>query len=478
MRDRLIRLRPKVAASLLLAVPSTPVLAGLFALLCLVILVSSLPFSVTFSLLHSERSLGDVAVDLNNQRTASARAYFARSPKRTLEELRGVSRPEKASFKFTIAIVTVRRRKPAESGGSVGYVLQSAASVDAMVKAHEAFRDSFVFVCNVDRFPQHHEDAAVLKDYLPYAERYGSSSVPGVSELPIPGTEDLYRNTQHGNSFDKERHDYTFCLQVALSFRSQYFLILQDDAVLRPDFADVLLHNLAKLTKPQQCLSVVNGSRGSSFLLHSLLPSSSSSSSYATCLSEHPPYMFDVLPRKRRFISPSPNSSFACLKLYYPERWAGFAFEPSSLLDLASLAGVGGGLGLLLHALLSLVRRVSFEPAWRAFLLGLVTVLLLCEAVGRQNVNELRRVSRHFYRLKAAPSCCLPAVLYPAPVVPFLVTWLAESAERTTVDLRVAEFFRHYDIPAYYIEPNVVRHVGMVTSLYKLYVKPMEEFVI
>ena len=164
MRDRLIRLRPKVAASLLLAVPSTPVLAGLFALLCLVILVSSLPFSVTFSLLHSERSLGDVAVDLNNQRTASARAYFARSPKRTLEELRGVSRPEKASFKFTIAIVTVRRRKPAESGGGVGYVLQSAASVDAMVKAHEAFRDSFVFVCNVDRFPQHHEDAAVLKD--------------------------------------------------------------------------------------------------------------------------------------------------------------------------------------------------------------------------------------------------------------------------------------------------------------------------
>ena len=69
-------------------------------------------------------------------------------------------------------------------------------------------------------------------------------------------------------------------------------------------------------------------------------------------------------------------------------------------------------------------------------------------------------------------------MLYPARVLPFLVTWLAESPETSKVDLRIAEFFRHYDIPAYYIEPNVVRHVGMVTSLSKSYVKPVEEFVL
>jgi hypothetical protein len=267
---------------------------------------------------------------------------------------------------------------------------------------------------------------------------------------------------------ERELHDYTFCLQAAMQVPARYYLVFQDDAVPKEDFASVLELTLNKLNKcdgqPQAEMDTSSSS------------SLKSSSSDDLCQAERPPYTSDLLYQKlHRPISPSPPASWGFLKFYFPDRWNGFSFELLRLLDLISLLAVGGGLALFLHFVLCFVRRTTFEPSYRVFVMGVVLTLVTCQLLGRQNVNEVRRVSRYLYRLQPAPDCCTPAVLYPAPVLPFLVPWLAESPALSKVDLRISECFHHYGVPTFYLEPNLVRHVGLVTSLNKNYEKPAEE---
>ncbi|KAK7104953.1 post-GPI attachment to proteins factor 4-like [Littorina saxatilis] len=464
------------------------VVAGVSLLsLCVLLLASSRPFSSVYSSLHSTTSLAAMATDLNDQRTDLARDYFSQLTRRTLQELQARSPHDgNASFMlsasepdntptpstvptFTIVIITVNRKRPRNTNRSLGYVLQSGAALDSLVKNDPMFLDSRLFVCNVDPHPANHEDAVLLKHYLPYVERYGGSVVPALSRLPVPGSEQLYRDVKLPNTFDRERSDYTFCLQAALAFPSQYYLVFQDDALPHPHFPAVLDLSLAKLTKAQQCLK--DQSSSGQFLTGLF-------QSYPTCLSEHPPYMSHSLPSNPRLISPTPNSTFGYLKFHFPERWQGFALEQQRLLDLLSMGCVGGGVALIIEALVAWRRKAGWEPSRTVLCVGVVLTLVVVLLVGRQTVNELRRVSTSLYRLQSPPDCCIPAMLYPAPVMPQLVTWLADSPGHSKVDLRVSDFFKHHDLPSYSIEPNVVRHVGMVTSLSKADRKPVEEFVL
>ncbi|KAL8622898.1 hypothetical protein ACOMHN_027019 [Nucella lapillus] len=426
MLDQLRQWRPTVKAALVSKQNTVAVILLTFFMLALL----NQPFSFLFSSLHNEETLKKVAMDLNAQRTKTARDYLSHRPKKTPQELEVMSQPGNSTFRFTIAILTVGRHKPGGSEEGMGYVLQSVASVLDMVSSQPAFRNSFVFVCNVDPQPHNHADAVVLKDFLPYAERYGVSTIPGVSSLQFPGTEETYRRTLPDNIITRQLHDYMFCLHVAHQYKSQYYLMMEDDAIPRPDFSDILELSLSKVS-----------------------------------LSDHPPYSLRRWPQAERKISPSPESSFAYIKFYYPQKWQGFAFEPVCLLDLASLGVVGGGLGLIFYAACTIKRKPTFQRSWRHFLQGVAVSLVICYMVGRQNINELRRISKYLYRFQASPDCCTPAMLYPAPVMPFLITWLAESPGETPMDIRVADCFHYYGVPAYLIEPSTVEHVGFVSTL-------------
>lgn len=490
--------------------------AVLLTSLLLLVTASTMPFSLVYSAVHNKAALESYVAELNDRRTDEALQYLKTLPRKTEEELRSMSKltadtsPRPGAgrksgsgdagsgdvlFAFTIAIVTVSRKIPENSNRSVGYVLQSATALDALVKRSGLFAGkTFVFVCNVDAYPANHQDAAALRDVFPFAERYGGSSVPGVADLALPGTDTLYRSMKHayghglGGSLDRERHDYTFCLQVARRIPSRYYLLFQDDALPLPDFAGVLALTLAKLNKcegGEEELSQREEGE-SRFPPPSFKPSSVSSSSpppplrpSAKCLSEHPPYTQDLVSQKRkRRISPSPDANFGSVKFYFPDRWNGFSFDFLRIVELASLLAVGAGLALLLHGVVCCARGLSYVPTWKVFLIGVLLSLVGCELFGRQNINELRRVSKYFYRLQPSPDCCIPAMLYPATVMPFLITWLAESPAQSKVDLRVAECFKHYEVVTYYIEPNIVRHVGMVTSIKKINEKPVEEFLL
>ena len=69
------------------------------------------------------------------------------------------------------------------------------SAIDKMMKEESMFHNSsFLFVCNVDRNPTSHDEAVMLKDYHPYVERYGESTVAGMKTMPIPGSKYMYRD--------------------------------------------------------------------------------------------------------------------------------------------------------------------------------------------------------------------------------------------------------------------------------------------
>ncbi|XP_076435350.1 uncharacterized protein LOC143275259 [Babylonia areolata] len=337
----------------------------------------------------------------------------------------------KKRVKLAIAIITVRRRY----SHSLGYVIQSAAALHSLSRQRrhgDLFEDSFLFVCNVDAKPESHTDAVFLEKYIPVIKRYGtndnsssSSHFPSFSSsgMKIPGVMMMMENVSyhtlvHENVFDKERVDYMFCLQSALLLvRPEHVLVVEDDAVALPDMPSVVQHALDRLSAPSNC-----------------------------------------------------SPGFVYLKLYFPLYWQGFAFELIPVLDLVCMSAVLSPLVACCFRGARVVvaggrRRRWYSQRGGGFLYIAVLSAVACLLVGRQNLNELRRVSESFYRLRSSPRCCTPAVLYPSGVVPSLLAWLARCGPQQHVDLCLAQFLDHTGLPGYGIEPNLFVHVGTVTSL-------------
>lgn len=356
--------------------------------------------------------------------------------------------------RVVIGLVTVKRN----SSESLGYALQSAAALDSLLHRHrhnDLFSHSLLYICNVDYNPDLHEDAVFLKDYVTTVERYGVSSSPlasEVSSLTIPWLDPpvTYRELRHPLVLEKERFDYMFCLHAGLLFHPRYVLLVEDDALALPDMPGVVEHALNRVrhaldTRPHHPTFHVRWN-----------------ASEAPCPSNYSEPLEELVDSAREAFPAGPVSvpRFAYLKLYFPPLWQGFALEVPQLLDLFSVTVV---LAALLTGVMTLVLRRSPSP--RTVRQVVVVSLVLVLLTGRQNANELRRVSRHLYRLQTSPDCCTPAVLYPADVIPPLVTWLVHSGPRAHVDLCIAEFVRRFALPAFIVEPNLFSHIGQVTSL-------------
>ncbi|KAK7445687.1 hypothetical protein BaRGS_00040327 [Batillaria attramentaria] len=355
-----------------------------------------------------------------------------------------------SDVRFAIAIITTRRPAPSVRDGSPGemdYVLQSATPLHAMIQKDGALADSVLFVCNVDRVPERHSYAVFLKDYLHYAERFGTSSFNvSTPTTKIPDAKKLPDVFKDDSRLEKERHDYMFCMQAALTFDPRYVIMVEDDAVPHADLPDVLEDVLRRITTRRNS-TVCMGSTE-----YSISPCS---------------YSLRSKPRRRFKIAENVTSNFAFVKLFLPEKWRGFyLYDPLRFLDLLSVGVVGAGVYLFLLCISS-PRPSAFEPKWRTFVTGVLLSLLIAWLVGRQNLNELRRVSKHFYRVEPSPGCCTPAILYPADIIPPLMAWLAESPYDVDqpLDMRIDGIARMLDLPAFCVEPVLFRHIGMVSTL-------------
>lgn len=393
-------------------------------LIILVLLVcSTLPFfavNLPFSKMYAKKDdTLDVAREMNSDRLEKARSYF-----------RATNYEESVSFyknrytgmndlSLVVCIVTMNRHIP-----GTGYLLQTTAVIDNIIKKDNYFKNSLLILCNVDRDPSSHSDATLVQNYVPFVQKHGNNSFG--KSFHFPEFHSQHSDPKRG----RETGDYMYCLNVSRSFGSPYILMLEDDVVPYRNIFQVLNFTIK----------------------HHLLHSSHSES----------------------FIHR--NRQFAFLKLYYPERWLGYANEPDRVLELISIGLVGGGILLLIILARANLANTSLHYCAKLFYFtfGAIFTMLVASVFGRQNIMDLRRISPQLFKFGPTPACCTPAMFYSSHIIPPLINHLMHHSDMNK-DLAINDFIVKNDIPGFILEPNLVRHIGMYTSLKNAY-KPPEEF--
>uniref|UniRef100_UPI00398F331D post-GPI attachment to proteins factor 4 n=1 Tax=Pristiophorus japonicus TaxID=55135 RepID=UPI00398F331D len=211
------------------------------------------------------------------------------------------------------------------------------------------------------------------------------------------------------NLFEKEKRDYLYCLRKALTaYGPRHVLLVEDDALPREDFFPVLR---------------------------------------------------DLLERRLRGREGEP----LYVKLYHPERLQGYLHpEPARLLEWLGLGALGGWL-------LSAARRLATGrwPPWPAALLLGLWAMLAGELGGRHYLLQLRRLSPQLYALSPASSCCTPATLFPAPSARRVLAYLGAVHCRPgyAKDTALYGLLGAQGEWALVLEPNLVTHIGLYSTL-------------
>ncbi|XP_078092402.1 post-GPI attachment to proteins factor 4 [Mustelus asterias] len=219
-----------------------------------------------------------------------------------------------------------------------------------------------------------------------------------------------------GNRFEKEKQDYLYCLREALlTYSAQHVLLVEDDALPGHDFFQVLR---------------------------------------------------DLL--ERRLTAPQARDALY-VKLYHPERLQGYLNpEPMRILEWLGLGAVCGAL------LSAIYRLLTGHYSALTFVLLASYAMLLAELGGRHYLLEARRLSPQLYALVPATECCTPAMLYSAPAARRVLAYLEGVQCRSgyAKDTALYALLRERGERAYVLEPNLVTHIGLYSTLRGIIAQP------
>lgn len=224
----------------------------------------------------------------------------------------------------------------------------------------------------------------------------------------------------HINVFEKEKQDYVYCLNASLSWNPSFVLLVEDDSLPRDELFPVMNYVLDYFASDKK--------------------------GHKTTL------MF-------------PDKWY--MKLYHPERLLGYwSMEVERIPELASLSLLFGLLVICLYQCLGLRVTIftNINATW--FFLSLYFCLVFI-AIGRQNLLELRRLSKYFFMLTPAPSCCTPAILYPSAGAKAVVDYLSATHCKASFakDMALEEMRYKLGMKAYLLQPNLFKHIGLYSSL-------------
>ena len=269
-----------------------------------------------------------------------------------------------------------------------------------------------LLVCNVFAGPGNHTEAQSLSSFVRVSERFPVND---------PGAVIMDR-------FNKEKDDYAYCIDELLKFQPQYVLIVEDDALPYPNIFEVL-----------------------KTILHHL---------------KNDPLDGRALRRTK---------DWAYLKLYYPERWKGYSFEVIPLIELTGLGLIGGTVFVFCGFLF---RRSTHSSTFVQFSSGFLYFVLVAVMIGRPYLIEWRRITKYTYTLVPAPDCCSPTILYAADKAKQLSDHLKMLRCSATfpLDAAIDNFSRSKRYNKYLIEPNLVQHIGMLSSI-KTFSEHPQEFI-
>lgn len=189
----------------------------------------------------------------------------------------------------------------------------------------------------------------------------------------------------------------------------------------------------------------------------------------------------DVLPpsdfiERLKFVlrcrTPSDGKRWAFLKLYYPEKWEGWASEWRIALEFIVTALFGG---LILTALAYLFQIFLAQSlphkleVFVVFLFSSIFMLYMLFTLGRPHWLSLRTLSPHLSSVVSSPGCCTPAVVYPRAQLADLTEYLrnSKSSRMLPIDLALDKYANERGLQHLLVVPNMVKHIGFVSSLGK-----------
>ena len=228
---------------------------------------------------------------------------------------------------------------------------------------------------------------------------------------------------ENTKSYDKQRVDYIFALEWCLQREAEYAIVFEDDALPSTNFIEhlrfVLNHRMDK----------------------------------------H-------------------NEHWAVLKLFYPEKYQGWGNNWTVVIELIIVSTLGG---LILTTIVSYgiqilnqfnCRVLKFKMTGTApisfhFIVSTAFFVYLLISVGKPHYNTARKTSIHLTSVVQAPGCCAPANLYPKTHIEELVQYLHEIRcdKSFPIDLAIDKFVEDRSLKKLLVIPNMVKHIGFVSSL-------------
>lgn len=311
--------------------------------------------------------------------------------------------PKHPTPDLVITVVTVFRDKVPQQ--YIHYTLQTLLlGLDSELRSGSVK----VILCSGDRIPGRDEYLKQLRQHFLVLKP------TGVTRAPI-----VVNKKDNSWRFEKERQDYVFCLNETLTRLPSvgHLLVLEDDAPIRlsgAPFFTTLRHFIDQA-----------GQRGI-----------------------------------RRF---------AFIKLYHPPRLLGY-LQPEWDRHLEGLAIVG-----IFITMLKLIQfgwpsvglwsRMETIMSQRYMV---VCLLLLLYTVDRYWLLELRSLSKYFHLMVPAPFCCTPGILFQRQSAVEAMHFIdrTRSTNRYGKDAALYDYYRNSGLPAWYIQPNLVQHIGRKSTLH------------
>lgn len=251
-------------------------------------------------------------------------------------------------------------------------------------------------------------------------------TIPVVSNPDTTKDKD-YDKQRRDFNYDKQRRDFIFCFKWCLQRKAAFTVVLEDDALPPQDFMKRLR-----------------------FVLDYRMP-------------------------KR-------SKVWAFLKLFYPEKFQGWAQDSNIVAELVGCSLFGG---ILLTALSACVFSTSYAPRLSRHLsitfrlaMSITFVVYMLVSFGRPHWIELRKVDMHLSSVVQAPGCCTPAVLYASTHLRELVDYLSsiQCSPANPVDIAVDTFVAERGLQEWLVVPNMVTHIGLVSSFPRKAWKAHREF--
>ena len=214
------------------------------------------------------------------------------------------------------------------------------------------------------------------------------------------------------SNFDKARQDYLFALQWCSRRKAMFTVIFEDDALPSADFL---------------------------FRLRFIM--------------------------KRRMDADEKN--WAILKLFYPEKYQGWGNEFNLITELLGLSVVGGiVLTILVYCSENLVSG-SKQFSWLLLISSILLTMYILLSTGRPHWLALRKVSVHLSSVVTGPGCCIPATLFPYSHLDELIEYLegVQCNRLFPIDLALDKFADDKGLQKLLVIPNMVKHIGFVSSL-------------